>query len=862
MHRTTPIRRALTALLATALLATACSDDDDPAARDGDPPATEAEVEVRGEAGEHEATIRRDAAGVPHITADTIVDVAFGQGWASGEDRTCDLADQVLKVNGERSRWLGAGEDDANLASDKAWRSIGIREIAGEDWEAAGDEVRALITAFADGWNAHLADAGVDGVAGWCAGEEWVRPVEPVEVYAYARSLALQASSGAVADLLPTAQPPTPAKTAPAAAGRTEPTAAERAEAVAAALPGAIEPAVASNGWAIGADRSTSGGGMLVGNPHFPWEGELRFWEVHLTVPGELDVYGVQLSGMPGIGIGFTETFGWTHTVSAGNRFTAYTLDLVPGDPTSYVYGDETRAIEPTEVVIEVLGEDGEVTEQTHTVWRSHYGPMLDFPGVGWSDTTAITFRDANIDNDEFVDQYLLTMQADDLDGFVAVHRETSGVPLFNTIATSADGRAWYGDTSATPALSDEAIAAYEGLLETDPVVGIAADNGAVLLDGSDPMFEWEEREGARDPGLVPFDEMPVVERDDYVFNANDSFWVSHATELLEGDYSPLHGRQGIPQSVRTRENAVVLDDTSAEGPAGDDGTFSLDELAAAAVQNRGFTSRELLAGVVERCTGAAPVAVPALTDDEGGEELPAATVDVAEACAVLADWDGVYDTDRIGPVVWRELVDGFSTAELTEAGPLWAEAFDPADPVATPAGLAPAPAGQPDPVLVGLARAVQTLDAAGVAVDTPLGEVQQADRNGTLVPIHGGNGADGTTNVVGFGRSWSILDPALDAIEVEYLTGPSHLARATGPTGTELTGYPINSGTSFLFALAYDDEGPHARAFLTYGDTEDREDPRYLAATEAFSEKAWRDVPFTEDAVAAATETTIRVRG
>ena len=25
---------------------------------------------------------------------------------------------------------------------------------------------------------------------------------------------------------------------------------------------------------------------MLVGNPHFPWEGELRLWESHVTVPG------------------------------------------------------------------------------------------------------------------------------------------------------------------------------------------------------------------------------------------------------------------------------------------------------------------------------------------------------------------------------------------------------------------------------------------------------------------------------------------------------------------------------------------------------------------------------------------------
>lgn len=57
----------------------------------------------------YEATIRRTSAGVPHVTGDSLGDVAFGQGWASGEDRACDLADQIVKIRGERARWFGAG---------------------------------------------------------------------------------------------------------------------------------------------------------------------------------------------------------------------------------------------------------------------------------------------------------------------------------------------------------------------------------------------------------------------------------------------------------------------------------------------------------------------------------------------------------------------------------------------------------------------------------------------------------------------------------------------------------------------------------------------------------------------------------
>jgi acyl-homoserine-lactone acylase len=823
----------------------ACSGDDD-----ADDAPGEDVGDVVGVGDTYQATIRRTSAGVPHITADTSADLAFGQGWASGEDRACDLADQVVKVRGERARWFGAGEDDANVDSDIAWKTIGIFERASADWEDASEGVVELITAFTAGWNAQLAEVGSDGLPGWCASEEWVRPLEPVEVYAYARSIALQASSGAISDFIASARPPGGAPTATTSADE--------------AAAGSIVPKpehIGSNAWAIGAERSADGGGMLVANPHFPWEGELRFWEVHLTIPGELDIYGVQLSGLPGIGIGFTENFAWTHTVSAGNRFTAYRLELVPGSPTTYVYGEGQRNMTSEDVTVEVRGDDGRLSAVTRTMWSSHYGPIIDFPGFGWTDAATITYRDANIDSDEFIDQYLAMLQADDLDEFIEVHQEVNGVPLFNTIAASDDGRAWYADTSATPNLSDAAIAAYEASLESDQIVRIAADNGAVLLDGSDPVYEWVDDDGARDPGLVPAADQPMVERDDYVFNANDSFWLSHATEMLEGDYSPLHGRQRTARSPRTRENAVVLGDTTTAGPAGEDGVFTLDELAAATVQNRGYTSRVLLESVVERCRAATTVDVPAQEPsdgDDGAAPLPAAGVDVRPACRVLAGWDGVYDVDRAGPPLWRELLARVDSADLSQAGSLWAEPFDPERPVDTPAGLAPAPGGgAPDPVLVNLGRAVQSLEAAGFAVDATLGEVQFALRDGERIPIHGGNARDGTTNVVGWGSGASIMDPALVQTERETLMPGSSLARVGGEPG-----YPINNGTSFLMAVSFTDDGPEARVFLTYGETEDRSSDIYTEATEAFSAKEWRDVAFTDAEIEADLVDTVTVRG
>ncbi|MCB0964262.1 MAG: penicillin acylase family protein, partial [Acidimicrobiales bacterium] len=144
------------ALLLAASLA-ACSDSGDEAAPD--PDATEV-----GTSDTYEATIRRTTDGVPHITGDTLGDVAFGQGYASGEDRTCDLADQVVKIRGERARWFGPGDEDANIDSDVQWRAIGIFDLASADWADVGADTSDLFEAYVAGWNAHLDEVGADGV--------------------------------------------------------------------------------------------------------------------------------------------------------------------------------------------------------------------------------------------------------------------------------------------------------------------------------------------------------------------------------------------------------------------------------------------------------------------------------------------------------------------------------------------------------------------------------------------------------------------------------------------------------------------------------------------------------------------------
>ncbi|HZJ25811.1 MAG TPA: penicillin acylase family protein [Acidimicrobiia bacterium] len=818
--RRTPLTRRgvriAAALVAGALIAAACSGSN------GSDSAGDAEtVGVKPGPNGYAAKIRRTTDGVPHVIADNVAGLGFGQGWAAAEDHACSLADQIVRVTSTRARWLGPGEDSENIESDFQFLALGVAARAEADWKQASKADREIITSFADGWDAYLDDVGSDGLDGWCAGEPWVRPITPLELYIYSRWIPLLASGGALLDFVGSAQPP--GASAPPAGGDE------------AALGAANTAPIASNGWAIGSKRTDGDGGLLLANPHFPWEGPLRFWEVQLTIPDELDVYGAQLLGLPGVGIGFTDGVAWTHTVSDGNRFTAYTLDLTPGDPTSYLLDGEPQKMTSHDESIEIAQPDGSMTTEERTLWDSEYGPLLDFPGVGWSAEQAATYRDANIDNTALVSQYLAMDRAESLDDLQAAQRKYQAVPLFNTIAVGADGRAWYADTSATPNLSPESIEAYEQRVADGGITALAADSGAVLLDGSSSRDAWVDVPGARSPGLIPWSGFPMTERRDYVFNANDSFWLPNATHFIEGDYSPLHGEQRTVRSRRTRQNATVLSDTSPDGAAGEDGKFTLDELKTAALQDGGFTAEETRDAIVQRCqAGAGVISLPAEPPVDPGDNegrLPAADIDITEACEVLASWDGLYNVDSRGAHLWRELI--------VRAGNdlLFVDDFDANEPIATPTGPVPAPADQVDPILEPMARAVQAITTAGFALDAPLGDLQIDGRvPDQRLPVPGGTGTDGVTNVVdNGGSSFGSSEPI-----------PANERRVSADSRLTSLGYTISAGTSFLMAVEYSDDGPRAASILTYGETGNRESPLFTSQVKKFAKKQWKPVLFT----------------
>ncbi len=749
----------------------------------------------------YEAEIRWTSHGIPHITAKDAGSLGFGEGYAFAKDHLCSLLDQVIRARGERARFFGAGENNRHLNSDITFRALGIPEQAKAMYASMAKQHRETLDGYVAGVNRYLRETGADKVSGWCRGREWVFEVTAEDVLAYNQSVVVTSTN--FSEQIATAAPP----------GSETSRIARAAE-----LP---EFEQASNGWAIGAERAAGGRGMLLANPHYPWVGSNRFWEKHLIIPGKMNVYGVGLLGTTGVSIGFNQAVAWTHTVSAGKRFVLYALTLAPGNPTRYLYDGKEREMTSRVVRVPVRQADGTLREVERRVFFSHYGPIVNMPGFGWTAKRAVAIRDANANNTDFQPQRVAMNEARSLEEFKAAHAKYNAMPWVNTIAASADGRAWYADTSATPNLRPEAIAAWTKQRESDPLMKAAWERGIALLDGSNSLYEWANDPAAR-PGVIPWSRMPQLERKDFVFNANDSFWLANPQQLLTG-FSPLQGGEGTARSLRTRMNVLLLDDRRPEGPAGPDGRFSLDELAAAVLSNRSLSAELLRPELVRRCQ-----ATPAATVD--GER-----VDLAAACRILAAWDGRYEIDRAGAALWREFITQYDPADLQRAGALFAKEFNPADPVATPHTLAPdrEPANG---ALVRLARAVRLLERNGIPIDAPLGKVQYSDKDGGRIPMHGGEGAyDGIANFVNYAPNTTTLEPFASP---ERVKGSRFLMK---------DGYLVNRGTSFIMALEYTPQGPRAQAFLTYSQSGDPTSPLFHDQTKLFSEKRWRRILFTD---------------
>ncbi|AAZ35979.1 acylase [Pseudomonas savastanoi pv. phaseolicola] len=657
------------------------------------------------------AEIRRTGFGVPHIVAANERGLGYGIGYAYAQDNLCLLANEVVTVNGERSRYFGPDkatlEQRSNMASDLLFKWLNTPEALADFWKAQPPEIRQLMQGYVAGYNRSLDEQKTKGLPRPCAAD-WVRPISTDDLLRLTRRLLVEGGVGQFTEAFAGAKPPSAQKPLQVDSQQVQ------ALQLAAVRNQRFALERGSNAVAVGHELSANGRGMLLANPHFPWGGGMRFYQMHLTIPGKLDVMGAALPGLPLINIGFNRHLAWSHTVDTSKHFTLHRLQLDPKDSTRYLLDGKSIAMGQQQVSVEVKQPDGSLKDVPRIIYSSKFGPVVQWPGkLDWDDKFAFSLRDANLENDRVLQQWYSMDKADSLKAFQDSLHKIQGIPWVNTLAVDAKGQALYMNLSVVPNVDAAKLAKC-----SDPRIGTEL----IVLDGSRSECNWDISAEAAQAGIYPSSRQPQLLRSDFVQHSNDSAWMVNPAAPLKG-FSPLISQDGQPLGQRAR---FALDRLGSLQQAG---KVSAENLQAMVMDNEVYQAGQVLPDLLKFCAS------------ELGDDVARLT----PLCAALKAWDGRADLNSgIGFVYFQRIM-----TSMQGVASRWRVVFDPQNPIHTPSGLAIENPQVASALRAAMLAAVDEVAKAGLSPESKWGDIQVSSLSGKPIPIHGGPAGLGVYNAM-----------------------------------------------------------------------------------------------------------------
>jgi len=513
-----------------------------------------------------------DRRGVPHIFASSVEDATRALGYVVARDRLLQLDLQTHAATGRLTEMVGA----AALPLDREMRSLGLpwaaeRKLAAVD--TATSPWRASV-AYAQGVNAYIdgmsdADIPLEYRLLGVHPERW-QPVNTIHLidrmgwtlaYNDVELLRLRVASlvgdDAAAALVPQNSPiqepiqpngqsaprfdrrPLPPPGSPdTASGLVAQTMSALLDAdrqdvrvIAEARPAVTSPetdvALGSNNWAVAPRRTRDGAALLAGDPHLQLTLPSIWYEAHLVVPGQLDVYGVTIPGAPSIILGFNRDVAWTFTNTESDALDFYAESVdVAGHPTRYLLDGQWR---PLISRIETYrGKQGEPIA-VDTLLFTHRGPMRRIGG-GW-----LSMRWTVLDPTNDIAGFTEVASTHSADEWLAAMRGYS-VPAQNMLVA---------DRSGTIAIRST------GHFPLRPGQG----SGAVVRDGTRSVSDWT--------GFWPIERYPFARNPAQGFLASAN--QQPIDPLVDAGYLgaewPSPWRAMRINTLLRRDSAVTVDD-------------------------------------------------------------------------------------------------------------------------------------------------------------------------------------------------------------------------------------------------------------------------------------------------------------
>ncbi len=778
--------------------------------------------------GEFGATVRRTRNGVAHIDARDEASLGYGVGYAFAEDNLCTIADSYVTVAGDRSKFFGAdktwyfsgnSQTVPNLDADAYYRWINARgfvEKLADEAPPRGPlpEVKALVTGYVAGYNDYLDDVGgADGLPDpRCRGAEWVRPITTTDVYRRFYQLASLASGGVAIPGITNAAPtvdPAPARDS-----------AQQRD-LALELKRRLQAGgIGSNAIGLGGDATDDGLGMMLGNPHFPWHGAERLWQVHLRIPGKMDVSGSALYGVPLVLIGHTRGLAWSHTVATAYRFTPYEEKLNPTNPRQYFLDGQIKDMLAT--TVEVPGEERPRRQADDPRDRSRPGPHVAPRPAAVPVEPGDRLLPGGFQRHELpLPQPLLRERPRPVRP--RVPRDPGalpGDPVGQLAGRGPQGRELLLDERRDAGRHRRARAALQrrargGDVRVDRAAGARRLTRCLRLGG------LPEGRGTRDPGQRQ-DPVPVPAR------------LRRERQRLALDDQSGAAPRGLRPHHRHRAHGAHAADPARRpdhpGPPRREGRQARQPLHASADLENSITGNRQYLGELWRDELVALCRANPTMDG----------VDVSKACDVLAAWNLTDELDAPGALLFRRFAArAFPATQSLPAGTQGSNEFgvrafrvpfDPADPVNTPRGLADTPLVRS--ALATRSRMFRRRACRSTPPCASRSRRRPADRDGR--------------------------DPWRTRAGLACST-PSP------PRGSRARAIPdVIHGSSFVMVADFEAKGCPARSetFLTYGQSENPSSPHRTDQLHSFSEEQWNRPPYCRRDVLAAPEQRVEVLG
>ncbi len=365
--------------------------------------------------GPDSVTIHRDEYGVPHLYAGSLESLFYGMGYVAADDRLWQAEILRRSATGTLAELFGP----AVLAGDiDARRMFGPVERRTAAFEAASEDLKTMLTAYADGINARIAEGNLPlqyGFVGpprpWTVDDSvavffllgsqfgWFGSEELANAATYSALIAALGPADAATvfgDLFwlddPDASTTVPADGAIGQKGRRAggPPDGLPSSAAAAQLPGAAwdNAGLPGDGWAsnalvISPHLSADGAALLLGGPQMGYGTPQINHEIGLHGAG-FDVTGMTIAGFPLVPIGVGNGYAWTLTSGGSDNSDIYVEVLNPADPTQYLFNGEWLDLECRDENIGVAF----AGVHTETLCTSVHGPILGSDGA-----TALSFK-------------------------------------------------------------------------------------------------------------------------------------------------------------------------------------------------------------------------------------------------------------------------------------------------------------------------------------------------------------------------------------------------------------------------------------------------------------------------------------